>query len=61
MDVKTASNNIEKFALGQAHNAVLFARCKALLGSFFRDRKKAGEAVKRNQQVFSAEDFGLVY
>ena len=53
LDVKTACNNLEKsmFALGKAHNTILFARRNSSLGSFFRDRKKAGDIVKRNQQV----------
>ena len=58
LDVKTACNNLEKsmFALGKAHNTILFARRNSSLGSFFRDRKKAGDIVKCNQQVFSAEE-----
>lgn len=39
-------------SLGQSHNALLFARRKALLSRFFRSAKKAGDVVTRNQEAF---------
>lgn len=51
-------------ALGQAHNAVLFGRRKAVLASFFKDSKRAGDLVKRNQHAFGTNKevlFGRVF
>ena len=42
-------------ALGQVHGNVLFARRKLILGSFFKDNRKATEAVKLNLASFQQE------
>ena len=56
LNLQNTCNDLEKgmFVLGQVHIAGLFSRRKALLETFFKDRKKAADVVKRNQQVFSA-------
>ena len=65
-DVREACHNIEQciVALGQTHNAVLFGRRKAVLTSFFKDAKRAGDLVKRNQSAFGSTSdqlFGRVF